>query len=311
MNSQSMFNGSFVVNGICCVFLFFGFGCHLNGGGSDSVEIWGFRGGLPGRFSTPRAIAWHEGWVYVIDKTGRVQKFQEDGTFALQWTLEKIDNGTPTGITIDENGELWIPDTHNSRILHFDGEGRLLSEFGEFGREEGFFVYPTDLALGERGELFITEYGARERVQIFTRSGEFVKSWGEFGDKEGQLNRPMGIVRGKDGLLYIADTANHRIQVFKESGELVNILGKEGKERGEFEFPYDIDIDEKGRIYVCEFGNGRIQCLSTDGECLAVWGKTGSDVGELNTPWGVAVGNGKIFVADAKNHRIQIFASFD
>ena len=45
-----------------------------------------------------------------------------------QSKTEKIDNGTPTSLTIDENGDVWIPDTHNSRILHYDGEDFEVAE---------------------------------------------------------------------------------------------------------------------------------------------------------------------------------------
>ncbi|WP_323844330.1 hypothetical protein [Microbulbifer magnicolonia] len=37
------------------------------------------------------------------------------------------------------------------------------------------------------------------------------------------------------------------------------------------------------------------------------WGGRGSDPGQFNDPTGIAVGNGEVFVADARNRRIQVF----
>ncbi len=287
--------------------IFFEYGCSSKGDDTNSDRVWGFKGGLPGRFSSPRAIDYRNGILYIIDKTGRVQKFREDGSFILEWRLEKIDNGTPTSLTIDEDGSLWIPDTHNSRILHYSSEGEFLFSFGKFGKEDGDFVYPTDLVFGQNEELIIAEYGSHDRIQIFTREGEFITSWGEFGSGRGQFNRPMAITRSQDDLLFVADSANHRLKVYTDSGELQRIIGKEGEGEGEFRFPYDIEFDGKGRLYVCEFGNNRVQCISTDGTCLKIWGETGSAVGQFITPWGVAIGGGKLFVVDTKNHRIQLF----
>ena len=280
-------------------------GCFNNKNESDVLN-WGSRGSQPGRFAAPRAIEARFGFVYVIDRIGRVQKFDVNGKYLLEWRIEPNDNGTPTNLAIDENGDIWIPDTHNSRILHYNPQGELLLSFGEYGEGPGGFVYPTDICFSDEGDLFISEYGIRDKVQVFSREGQFLnRLWGEHGDKENQMNRPMGIERGPDGLLYIADAANHRLKVYAQDGELVRIIGKNGKNPGEFDFPYDIDIDSSGNLYVAEFANHRIQKLSPQGEPLAVWGTMGNAIGQLCEPWGVSVFEGSLFIADTQNHRVQ------
>lgn len=45
-------------------------------------------------------------------------------------------------------------------------------------------------------------------------------------------------------------------------------------------------------------------------ELVQAWGDSGSGTGQFRFPWGVALGpNGNIYVADAGNHRIQVFSS--
>ncbi|MBN2328128.1 MAG: hypothetical protein JXR73_13330 [Candidatus Omnitrophica bacterium] len=280
-------------------------GCSGNGGHPD-VLMWGARGGLPGHFAAPRAIEAGGEFVYVIDRLGRVQKFDLQGRYLLEWRIEPNDNGTPTNLAIDEKGELWIPDTHNSRILHYSADGALLSSFGEYGEEEGKFIYPTGICFSIAGDLLIVEYGVRDRVQVFSRTGEYLgKTWGTHGDQEYQFNRPMGIERGPDGLLYIADAANHRLKVYTDQGELVRIMGEQGRGPGQFDFPYDIDIDPQGDLYVAEFANHRVQKLSPLGEPLGFWGSMGSAPGQLYEPWGASIGKDSLFIADTQNHRVQ------
>ena len=300
-----------------CLWILFFLTVMTGCGGNEATEgitVWGFRGGVPGRFSWPRAIAVYNRFVYVIDRSGRLQKFTQDGTFVLQWQFENPQFGTPTGITVDESGNLWIPDTHNSRIFHFNGDGVLLSQFGEGGKEPGKFILPTDLVIGDQGELFIAEYGNYDRIQVFTQEGVYLRGWGEFGEvidnydtPDNYFNRPMAIAKGIDGNLYIADSANHRIKVYTQSGELVKIFGRKGTEPGEFQFPYDIGVDDKGNLYICEFGNHRVQVFSPDGTVLRVIGELGEGIGQLYEPWGIDVNKEHIFVADTHNHRIQIF----
>lgn len=270
------------------------------------ILAWGAKGGTPGHFAAPRAIEARNGLVYVIDRAGRVQKFDAQGKYLLEWRITPNDNGTPTNIAVDEKGEVWIPDTHNARVLHYSPDGNLLSSFGEYGPEEGKFTYVTGLCFSKTGDMFIIEYGVHDRVQFFSRDGKYLgRTWGDLGDKDDQFNRPMGIERGPDGLLYIADSANHRLKVYTEEGKLIRIIGKQGKKPGEFDFPYDIDIDAQGNLFAVEFANHRVQKLTPTGEPLAVWGSMGSAVGQLYEPWGVSLYGDKFYICDTKNHRIQ------
>lgn len=283
--------------------------CLLAGCGGDAgdstVQIWGARGALPGLFGSPRAIGYNRGFIYIIDRTGRVQKFNEQGDYVLDWKLAHPEKGTPTGIGFDAEGNVWIPDTHVAHILKYSTEGELLFSFGEYGEEAGRFIYPTDVDFNAEGDLFITEYGQKSRVQVFHPDGTYIRGWGEFGTGPEEFDRPMSILFGPGGLIYIADSVNHRIKVYEESGTMVRILGKEGSGPGEFLYPYDLAFDDEGRLLVCEWGNHRIQLIDVMGKSLGVWGGLGDAPGRFAEPWGVAWGAGRVFVADTKNHRIQ------
>ncbi len=43
-------------------------------------------------------------------------------------------------------------------------------------------------------------------------------------------------------------------------------------------------------------------------EFVAAWGGAGTEPGRFNDPTGIAVANGEVFVSDARNGRIQVFA---
>ena len=85
-------------------------------------------------------------------------------------------------------------------------------------------------------------------------------------------------------------------------------FGREGNAPGEFLFPYDLAIGDDGDLIVCEWGNHRIQQVTTEGNPVNIWGGLGASPGLLAEPWGVAEHTGRIFVADTKNHRIQVFS---
>lgn len=273
------------------------------------IRTFGFRGSIEGRFGFPRAIGVQDGKVFVIDRTGRVQILTLEGEFVHQWFLEKYDNGTPTGISIDEYGHIWIADTHNTRILQYDQSGTLLAMWGDYGEQPGHFIYPTDVEFGDDGNLYIIEYGIQDRVQVFTRTGDYIRHWGDFGDDEQSFSRPMAITKNAEGLLYIADAGNHRIKVYDQQGNLIRLFGSRGDQPGQFNFPYDVDVDTDGNVYVCDYSNHKVHKLTAEGVWLTSWGGLGGEEGQLFNPWGVSVTHDWIYVADARNNRIQAFRS--
>lgn len=285
-------------------------GCGAVRGLRDAkVSSWGGPGQRDGEFKRPRAIAAHEGEIYVIDTTGRVQVFSPAGTYRRTWSMPDARNGTPTGLTFAADGTVVIPDTHYSCIRRYDVQGKRLDEWGEYGTGTDQFVFPTDVAIDGQGTYYISEYGMNaERIHVFDKNHAFVRQWGQLGDGPKDLNRAMGIELGKDGALYVADTANHRVQCFDTQGQLLRTISKAGTGRGEIKFPYQIALAPDDSLLVCEYGNHRISRFTSDGAFVASLGSPGRGSGEFSSPRGVAVSkDGVVYVADTENHRVQYF----
>ncbi len=273
------------------------------------VTAWGSQGRADGEFSYPRAIrVSDEGFVYVIDKSGRVQKFTSDGQFVLKWELPDYASGKPDGLCVVPDDGVIIADTHYSRVLEYSPDGDLVTMFGTYGTQPGQFIYPTGVAVDSSGVLFVSEWGEHDRVQCFDRHGRFEAQWGEHGLTAGQFQRLMNLAINSRDEVFAADSCNHRVQVFSTDGTLLRTLGELGHEVGQLKFPYDVALDASDRLYVCEYGNHRVQQFGPEGQPLAQWGEPGSGPGQLSGPWGVAVGpDGRVYVADTGNHRVQVF----
>lgn len=289
-------------------------GCSLGAedGVKEPLQVFGSRGRGPGHFVKPRAIAANQwGEIFVVDRSGRIQKFDSEGRHLLTWNLEKVDNGYPTGLDCDSAGDLWVADTHNSRILHYSRAGQLLSRFGEYGEEPGRLVYPTDVLVSPEGFVFVTEYGGqgRDRVMKFRSDGSFVAEWGGTGTGPGQLRRAMGLCFDPEGNIWVADSCNHRLQCLTQQGEFVRSVGGGGGDAPVFLYPYDVAVDSEGNLVVCERGNHRVQRVTRDGRSLSIWGAPGSMPGKFHDPWGIGILGNHLFVVDALNDRVQVFTT--
>jgi DNA-binding beta-propeller fold protein YncE len=287
--------------------------CSHSGPGVDEpyrvARIFGQQGRGDGEFVFPRALALDgRGHIYVVDKSGRIQKFTTDGAFVLKWELPQYDAGKPDGMCCDAEGNLLVADTHYFQVLKYSPEGRLLQHWGTYGDAPGQFCYVTGVATAPDETIFVSEYGLKDRVQRFRPDGKFVEQFGSSGEGPGQFQRPMNIAVDSRGEVYVADAVNHRIQVFSPTGQFLRRFGSVGAGPGQLRFPYDVKLDADDNVYVTEYGNHRISKFTREGQFLCAWGSPGSSRGQLHCPWGAVVdAAGLVYVADTWNHRVQVF----
>ena len=274
------------------------------------LAAFGQSGRGQGQFIYPRAIdIAGDGSLFIVDKTGRIQKFGPKGDFIDTIEMPLIETGKPTGLTVAANGNLYVADTHYFRVVVFSPEGELIDEFGKFGEQDGCFIYPTDVAFSQDGRIFVSEYGGNDRISVFTEQGEFLYCFGAPGGGPGEFARPSALCVDKSrNHLYVADACNHRIAVYNLDGELLRYIGSAGRGPGELRYPYDLTLLADSTLVVCEYGNNRVQLFDAEGRSLAVYGQAGRQLGQLAYPWGVAVDNRRrAFIVDSGNARIQVW----
>jgi DNA-binding beta-propeller fold protein YncE len=271
------------------------------------VEVIGTRGAGVGQFNKPRSLAVDlQDNLYVVDMTGRIQKFSPDGKYLLSWQMPETKMGRPKGMTHDHEGNVVVVEPHYQRINFFTPEGKLALQWGQKGTNIGQLIMPRSAAVNSRDDLLVPEYTEVDRVQEFSHDGKLIRAFGESGQENGKFSRPEGICVDAADRIYVADSCNHRIQVFSPDGKWLRTFGKAGSGPGEFSYPYDLCMDKTGRLYVCEFGNSRIQVFDANGQVVDVIGGVGAEPGQFSNPWSIALDSkGNLYVADSQNHRVQ------
>jgi len=142
---------------------------------------------------------------------------------------------------------------------------------------------------------------------IDSQSGKLLKSWGE-----DLLINAHGLEVDHEDNIWVTDTALHQVLKFDSDGRLLLSVGEKGV-RGldatHFNQPTDIAIAPNGEFYVSDgYGNNRIAKFSAEGKFLFDWGTKGDQPGQFNLPHGIARDReGRIYVADRTNGRIQVF----
>jgi DNA-binding beta-propeller fold protein YncE len=178
---------------------------------------------------------------------------------------------------------------------------------GGRGAGKGEFDSPTGIAVDGNGNILVADTG-NGRIEKFSPTGTFLSVIGTKGTGYGQLGAPNGITIDRAGNIYVADAGNHRVQKLAPDGTL--IAEWKGPDLG-FYGPRRIAVGPDDSVYVVDQGHTRIVKFSPDGQVLAVWGTKGTGDGQFDDPTSVAVDltTNKVYVADPRNKRIQVFDS--
>ena len=132
---------------------------------------------------------------------------------------------------------------------------------------------------------------------------------GTSGDKEGQFFSPHGAsIHCLTGNVFVADQCNNRVQVFDKDGQYLYKFGdRDGA--GKMEFPVHVDFYQN-KVFISQYEGGCLLVYDLNGTFLQQIGTPGNGEGQFNDPFGITINqsDGKIFVCDCGNNRVQIFS---
>ncbi|MCM1183958.1 MAG: YIP1 family protein [Roseburia sp.] len=129
---------------------------------------------------------------------------------------------------------------------------------------ETSFVSPMDIAIGNDGNLYIADSGARV-IMVSTIDGDEVRMIGE-----GILQTPTGVFVSDDDKVYVADRDAEKVFVFDMDGTLLNEYGRPDSPiyGSNMNFrPLKVVANKTGTMYIiCEGNmNGIVQISPVDG----------------------------------------------
>ena len=186
------------------------------------------------------------------------------------------------GIAADGREHVYVIHRGEHPIMEFDGEGRFIQSFGD-----GLFERPHAIRIDAEGNIWTVDDGSHVVLKM---------------DRLGRIQMVLGRWR--------SSTAS---PPYTPGGAAPSsdLRGIRDDQIVRFNRPTDVAWAANGDIYVSDgYGNSRVVKFSRDGQLLRIWGTKGTDPGQFNTPHSIAIDKqGRVYVADRENYRIQIFDS--
>jgi sugar lactone lactonase YvrE len=243
--------------------------------------------------------------------------YDEKGNFQRSWGEGEFSYRTH-GIYVAPNGTIFCTDDGQHTVRQFTPEGKLLMTLGVLNtpsdtgydgknitsikRGAGPFNRPTNVAIGPKGDIYITDGYGNARVHVFSSTGQLKRSWGEPGRGPGQFYLPHGIAIDSEGRVFVCDRESDRIQIFSPDGEYLS-------EWTDTQRPTHLCFDSLGRAYVTELAwhegdtsqslgpitkgkerHARMSVFDMHGRVLARWGTPQATApGSFAAPHGLAL----------------------
>ena len=120
----------------------------------------------------------NDGLVYVCDRSNdRIQVFQKDGRFVKEAFIAKktLGDGSVWDIAFSKDPQqryLYLADGKNEKVYILERDTlRILTSFGDGGRQPGQFFGVHSIATDSKGNLYTTETYEGKRLQKFVYKG--------------------------------------------------------------------------------------------------------------------------------------------
>jgi sugar lactone lactonase YvrE len=257
-----------------------------------------------------------DGRIWVTDpQRARVLAFNPDGSYSTLIHRGPAASGAgrivrPEGVGTDEDGNVYVCDYGNEKVMVFSGSGELLREWP--------VPLPSDVAV-RNGRVYVVSVPG---VAVFDTNGTLIAVWGHRGRGPDEFDGPRGIAVGPDGTVYVADTLNGRAKAYDRDGNLRWIWPESRRiapisgivptsTPGGVQLPASCALDGRGRLILVDAFGFNLVVLRVDAKqatVVARYGEQGSKDGFFTYPTGLAYDQGRDWfaVADTANDRVQI-----
>lgn len=214
----------------------------------------------------------------------------------------------PSDAAVGQNGDLYVLDGVNHRVVVYDADGKFRFKFGSRGSGLGQLLFPLGISTTPDGKVYVADSG-NHRFQVFSPDGNPLKVVPLPDTASGVPPDPTDVtVDPVRKQLYVVDNDNHKLHVYNlANNRFEHVWGGPGQGRRQFRFPFFIDTSDRGYVFVVEPINTRVQVLNSNGKFVCFIGAWGVKPGQLFRPKGIVDFEDRVFVTDSYLGRIQVF----
>jgi DNA-binding beta-propeller fold protein YncE len=231
-------------------------------------------------------------------------------TFTLGGSSATFDS--PRGVVVDSEGNIFVSDMFNNRIVQLDSEGNAITSFGSRGSGSQEFFSPMGLAVDSSGLIYVADANNNRVVRFdpdnfsssFTTIGRVVDGDPASGTGLGEFSFPVDIAIAADDTIYVSDRGNARVQTLElDSGALSSATAAEFLSSSTLTGPWGLEVSGNV-VYVLDTNASKMMAYNSSAELQFT-------ISGLTDARGVAVekSSGEIYISDYVEDSISVYTA--
>lgn len=220
--------------------------------------------------------------------------------------IENISISESKALSIDLNGNIYLADTNNNRIVKFDHEGEFIKTIGGFGWEKEEFDSPIDICAKSSLDILVADHN-NHRIERYDKDMNYISSYysDESLDASLQFAYPAGVAISIHGEIILIDSENKRLLKINSFGQPEMSFGAFSEGKGKLNDPLQIDIGANDRIFVSDESSAAVLVFDYFGNYLTHIGE-----GLLSRPRGIFIDEqDRLWIADKEQKSIFVFST--
>lgn len=273
-----------------------------------------------GGFGTPSSVVvMHDGHVVVSDsKKRRLYVFDPQLRFVRGFSKpdQQVADGCPTAMCSgrgDQRGTLLVSELWYERIQLITVNGDWMECWCDRIDIIQCPGMPRGLCVDSCNNIYVG-IEPEHHIVVFSWDGDILRTIGTHGSRPGQLHMPVCLCIDDDNdLLFVTDGLNNRVQAFTSTGECAHVICLPDSPREPMSLPTGLHVFRRGHkryIAVADATHCRVVVYEWNGKRerrVAMFGAMGDGPRQFRLPVGVCTdASGRLLVADADNHRVQV-----
>lgn len=248
-----------------------------------------------------------DGKTLVVADTGnsRIVIFSLGDQTLTAKTVLPLEGFSPMIARLNSRGELYLLNGKDRTVARLGADGKIAGALKPKGLPGVQNFVPRSFAFDSQDNIYLLDiFGAR--VLVLDPTGQYLR----------QIAFPQGpgamadLVITPQGAIYLLDSIAGTIFIANPGSETFTPLSKGLKEYTNF--PNSLAIDRQGTIFLSDqYGSG-LALVGRDGSFLGRKFGLGWEEGQFYYPAQLCINSdGKLFVADRGNNRVQVFSILD
>jgi len=205
------------------------------------------------------------GNIYIADTGNNAIRKINSSTGLCETIKTDLPLSNPYGLTVADDGVIYISDSYADRILAITPDGRTeviagtTSGYTDGAGKEAKFSLPQGIKLDREGNLIVADSKNNAIRKIDKQLNVSTVATG--------FRSPYGLTIDKKGNIFVADYGNNAIKVIDRKGIVRPIAGENSNYKDQpntLNMPTGIDIDQYGNIVICDCYNHvlrRVNCV--------------------------------------------------